>query len=746
MFFRIACIGVVVAELFLNSGCAKKDVPSSMGMALGGGDLGCLDRAAESVPLYLAGKASDAQTGGVWDCAIQSLDLFVGRTRGENSGYYTPGELRAFLAKYFLTQAQISDGFLAEVMALKKALIGGKTDSLTVDEIKSVRSFLLIFKEQSLRLRSFMPLTIENARSRTYDEMGQASEALQQAAQALGKALENTGNPYAFDRMSELLRQLQGVMKTSQVFNRARENLPILRAVKGSVLGSEKDRIAGNEWSSLSSTLARAYGLYLKFNSLSAHSDSYILGSGREPFVQLIKEGLGLVEEAIARHPREQFTFEELDSLLETFFPAGFEISGAGTITLAHLQQFMRPLVLRVFAGADSGLKGRAAVGLTRPVIQRILEVLEHWAQGQQYLETIFSQSQKEAFSEQLFSRARLADPARRLNQVIAEERPFFLGEDTLISFTGSRVKEKVSLHNLSERNWMYELVRLVVRGYAEDSERAVNVDDSETKMTFEEFNRFCEDIRAVGVDIKYLDPNDHKVAQKRFREAALFTYSGNGDEFLSVTEGAQLLALMLSAKRLANQVHQFAIDAGCPVGEMDPFNYRLIDADCYRRTFFANAERFWGKMPNLLKYIKGLMPAQRQELKRAIEDGARKGGYSQEMMNSSDSEGFGMIGHYIEVIFARYDQDDSGVLDWDEAAQAFPIFKRSLREMTCQTGHCLDSDADLTAVFTYLLAHGHSPSTFQFIRWRYLPIFRGLFADRGQLAQIFALLGRPSP
>jgi hypothetical protein len=173
---------------------------------------------------------------------------------------------------------------------------------------------------------------------------------------------------------------------------------------------------------------------------------------------------------------------------------------------------------------------------------------------------------------------------------------------------------------------------------------------------------------------------------------------------------------------------------------------YLLVNAQCYRDNFFGRIDHYWVNMPRMAAYYHSLKPAARAEFEHSMEDGARKQGYSQDGMGSNDSEGFGMIGQYVEVVFSRFDHDDSGTLDWNEAEEAFPVFKSALHDVSCQQGHCLTSDADLNAVFTYMLAHGKAPSALAFARWRYLPFFRSLSADRGTLMAIFAQLGKPSP
>ena len=82
--------------------------------------------------------------------------------------------------------------------------------------------------------------------------------------------------------------------------------------------------------------------------------------------------------------------------------------------------------------------------------------------------------------------------------------------------------------------------------------------------MNFAEFKKFVGDINDIGVDVKYIDPKDPNFAEKRFREGELFTFAGTGSASMSTQQISQLLALMISGKRLANQIHQEVIAAGC--------------------------------------------------------------------------------------------------------------------------------------------------------------------------------------
>lgn len=769
----------------LAGGCGpNKAVPSSSGLSLGGSQAGCLSKAGDAAVRFFNGTATNPETGSIWDCAISSLQLFESRTRGARPGVYSPQELRSFLEYFFLDKGtQISDKLLAEAMVLKRTLIGGRADELTHQDFVRAIALFEKLKAQCETLRTFMPLTPQAMASKSEADVEAAAKALRGAAAALGGTLEDTGVPYFFSDLEALateLHKLMGDVDSAPLLSMLRAWMPLIKAAKATLIAPEGDRISGSEWSALLTTGAQWYGLVLRLGSLNQHEATWLSGRGRELLRPMVFDAFRLIDDALARHPRGQISFDELNQLIEAAVPQGLIISADVTVTIPHLEAFVKELILRYMGGADTGITGRAAPGLTRPAWARLRSHFEHWNDGQRYLEAMFDAAAKEqgvtasgmaaAFetgfpSEQLqeFSLDRLIslgelrtkdqanpaallqDAANRLQQVIVRDRPMFPGEATQIHFDGHQPDFGYSLHDLTDANWKYELGRILTAGYAEDPARAATDDDETQTLSFPEFKAFIQGITDVGDDIKFIDPNDPNEAEKRFREAELFTFAGTGSNFISSRQAAHLLALMISGKLLANQIHQEVIDSGCKTLGMDPYDYYLIDTECYRKRFFGNVEHFWRNMPKLAAYYRSLKDPQRTAFEHAMEDGARKLGYSPQPMNSSDSEGFAMIGQYIEVIFARYDADDSGALDWDEAETAFPIFKGTLEELSCAQGHCLHSEGDLKAVFTYMLATGHSPSAAAFVRWRYLPFFRNLSADRGTLMQIFGALGKPT-
>lgn len=742
-----ACLVFAAWAFVTISGCAPAPIEN---------DTGCLTKAGPATIRYLDGNASELETAATWNCAIRSLKLFSERTQGEREGVYSPQELRAFLEKYFLDGAKVPDEFLAEAMELKRVMLGGSTQELTRADLESAGRLLELFREQALGLRLHMPLTLTSMQGRSADQVDAAIQALRTAAVTLGAKLEEAGVPYPFARLSALgsaIQKFQGASASPRLAQ-FQEKLPLIQALKSIFIRPESDRISGNEWTLTLSTAAEWYALGLRYAAMPEGSLA-MSGEGRERAVLLVRGVFELIDQALSRQPGEQLPFSKIDTLIDLALPPqGLAVTDIRVVTRPHLKNFARPLIQRFLGGTEQGSRGRKAQGLTRQAWSRLRARFEHWNDGQRYLDTVFAQaghgvrqvalSASDLRGMKVHEALKGSDAVRQIQQILRLDRPLFGGRVGQIRFDGHKHSGRRTHYDLTQANWTYALARLLMDGYADDPASAAKGDDLAEVVSFPAFERFVNDIAPISIDVKVIDPHDPLLAIKRFREASLFTYAGTGSGRISVQQAAQLLALMVSGKRLALQVHSEAIASGCKKLGPDPFGFDYIDPVCYRKNFFKQPEHFWKNMPKLAEYYRSLSGSERLSFEKDIETGARKLGYSREAINSSDSEGFAIIGQYVEVIFSRFDADDSGFLDWNEALEAFPVFQGSLQALSCQQGHCLDTEEDLLAVFTYMLARGHAPGTAGFLRWRYIPMGRKVYADRGTLVRIFGELGKP--
>jgi hypothetical protein len=761
MFSRRA--GLAIALLL--AGCNASVDGTSPGVAAGksiqmGGsaDTGCLDGAAQRFADFWGGRSNPEHVGEFFDCASSSLDLFAKRTRGEQAGVWKATELRNFLQAYFVTDFQISDGLLAEAMALKQAILGGTADALTLDELNRARDLLGVLKNESIGLLPYLPLTPESLTARGPTVIDAASLAMLGAAGRVGSVLEQSGQAYPIARLDSLFSEVDQAMRpTVTVFGTIRPYLSWVPIVKELLLGPGGDRIASVEWSTLISTGASWYGWWLQYSELQVHDD-WMSGDGLRRLAVVGQGALARLADAVSRHPGEVIGFDELDRVLERAVSAqGYKfhcLMADVSLTRGTLEALLRVVVRRGLGGGESGAQGLGATGLTAAAVARAADKLEHWSDGQELLEAIFDSMPEGRGGEYepsalLAARAGVPFPESQasedLESLIASAPRLFDGDDTMFTFHPFLALRRHSFHDLSEQNWMNEAAGVLLKGYAAPGHAAQGV-------TEDEFLELVNDVTPFFIELKMLDPKNTTVGQQRFREASLFTYAATGGTFMSQEEGKQLLAFMVSGKRLANWAYTDAIDpkvGGCKTGPQDRFDYLTVEPVCFRRNFFDHVEKYYQRLPGMAKYYRSLRPKARAAFELAFEDAARKLRHSDtRYIDSSDTEGYGMVSHYIEAVFSRFDEDGDGTLSLAEAMTAYPVFEPTVVQHFQDQVHQAPTAGEALALYTFLLDRGTQPvqttlGKADFGLWMVQKPLWSLHSDRGKIVTIFADLSK---
>ncbi|MGZ3688633.1 MAG: hypothetical protein ACXVBW_10050, partial [Bdellovibrionota bacterium] len=503
------------------------------------------------------------------------------------------------------------------------------------------------------------------------------------------------------------------------------------------------------------SASARGYGIYLKFGYLNRHfsaSGSWTKGDGRRVFGEVIRESIHFLEDQIRKKPGQVLTFDELNLLLVALEPLRPESLEVSTPTL---QAALKPVIKKLLGG------GPYAKGLTVGVLENVNASIEHWHYGQKYLERLFDWLAVRGGVQSSYVRSELLlpeledllvekpkgaelDAISKIQEMIADprERPLFEDSEGAVSFSQIPFAdyERHTFYDLTQMNWMHEVVRAMLRAYSDDgrSEQVSNV----------KLQEFYNDFRDVGIEEKLFDPFDEMAAQKRFTEANLFTYAANGDGYIDVQEGSQLLAFMISGEQLAGQIRR-EITAVCrdPENQFDIYGKAMMRTDCFRREFFEGANRYWKFMPRMADYYRRLDWIGKKRFEHAFEAAARKKGFSSDKIDSADCEGFAMIAHYSESLFARWDSNLSGDIDEKEAEAMFPVFRNTILEVWQKRVRGVKpTEGRLKAAFTYILGKGEIPDASHFkdkLKFIFWDLGSQKFtADRGRILQIFADLG----
>ncbi|OFZ22217.1 MAG: hypothetical protein A2X94_01805 [Bdellovibrionales bacterium GWB1_55_8] len=769
---KLTLMTLAISGALMASSCNFhfRESPSpEKAMQLGDSDSGCLTGSFEKISAYLNGRASDQQITTVWNCLSRSLQLFSERTRGAKPGVYTPDELRGFLEKYFLTDFHITDGLLRESMELKCTLLGGSPDVLTLEELQRTRQLVQVLMEQSIALKTFIPLSfgwVLNKDPRTVDE---AVSTLEKAAQAIGRPIQKTGYPYYFARFDALRKEVEAVLgrsTSSPVFRSFRDRMPLARALKSILVAPKGDRIDGHEWVNFLTTSARWYGVAVRFWHLTKNYPDWTTGEGRSRFTTIVLDALTLLDEAVLRHPGEVIPFHELDLLIDGLDDSELPFAKNAEENLRHLRpalkKVLKPVIRRALGGALDGRDGREAQGITRAGLKRVAGLVEHWSEGQKYLEALFERARvefgesKAGYTAEQLSKftiedvlpagdisSVMIDAAEEIRRAIPKSPPFFEGGDKFI-FVSTPPRTQRSFYDLSIMNISYAAARILIQGYAA-RERA----QSDTGILLSEFHQVLADVLEMGITIRILDPkrDNEKMFTTRFTEGSLFTYASNGDEYLDLHEAAQLFPMLFSAYLMADTIHKEASAHSCPVRGTDPFGKPVFSTDCYMESYFSNIEDFWKRLPGMLQFYKSLSSADKSDFQEHLMAAARLPGSPKHLINSNDSIGFAGIAQYVDAMFARFDLDASGTLDQNEAKPAFLVFRGALKNVVeAKKMSKIIPDKDLEALFTYILAHSEPPSKITHLpkwywwklktEWKFQTDRMGILRIFGQLMQ----------
>jgi hypothetical protein len=366
---------------------------------------------------------------------------------------------------------------------------------------------------------------------------------------------------------------------------------------------------------------------------------------------------------------------------------------------------------------------------------------------------------------------------AQFLSQIIRTHLPFFRDNDPRINFdnlslaqSGEMANWRQSFVGLSALNAVRNIVHVTWDAYVTDPARVEGQGGLTAGISQDELRQFYMDVRELGIAFKLFDPTSMTAADSRFLEGNLFTYASNGDRYLSLAEGTDLVSFMFSSKGLSSKMYNLVHDQcakwtvgcagnqpGCHIGGKDVFGVDTISTECFNHfAMGALYQQLWDHMPNLIKFYSALpelgdnKPQEdrvyRETFSCMVETVARSKGANPKWIGISDTDQIAALEHYLEAMFVRFDANHSGTLNRQETLTAYPVLKNVIYDEVKKRVSFLNSDDDLQAVLTYILAQGTIPSTddwgslAHFGLWRY--IHESKFeADRARIVQVMAAI-----
>jgi hypothetical protein len=217
-----------------------------------------------------------------------------------------------------------------------------------------------------------------------------------------------------------------------------------------------------------------------------------------------------------------------------------------------------------------------------------------------------------------------------------------------------------------------------------------------------------------------WLTTTQPSISTSLMKEANLFVMSSNGDLKLDKAEAFQYALYALSSYRASAMLTTAA--ASC----------NNVDT-CITSAWFTNRATLLANFPNLLGWIGSST--------------ATWTTYSGDVATVAGSDSWlmqFMVVHFIETYMARFDSDNSQLINLSESLVAFPVFHPILSQLLPPQGL---GETDTEPMYTYLFKYGAPPSGFsqdlQYFEWKGAQSSWAFSADRLILADILSALDK---
>ncbi len=710
----------------------------------------CLSGYPEKISAFLNGRLSEADTNAFWDCATQSLNLFTSKTKsaaGDDS--YSPTELQHFVEKYFLgPNEKIPNGLVNEAMVLKKVFVGGSNTRISKDEIKKTLDWIQTFKRESLRIRPYLPFSMDAAVNLTDSQREQLKNGMLAVAGAVGDALSKTVEPYSFTSLSGLLNEFSalygGDSPSGSKLQDIRRQLPTIALAKALFVSPGREILKPSDWKIVLERGVNSIFFYADSQkNWSYFSESPELLDNAQKFSN---QAFHWLQIAIANQPNNQIDFSIFRELLELAGESRIQNFLGRPLKLDTAQKTLETVIVKLLGGAVAKTAfpdAATASGLTRPV----LDYLQSEANQLISIQKSLSKFQNLRAGVSLMSDIPASSLEKEISQIISQRPVLFSTNSYEITYSPESTFGEHNMQDLIQINWMRTVTRLIFRGYSRDSARASLLQG----ITADELHELYLDFWPMGTELRFLDPRTKSAARKRFLETNLFAFKADGNDVLDFGEMMDLLSYLYSSKsfsaRIYNKLRPICEDP--TLGNDVLYGMPLMTPKCFRSVFPKLIILLTEKnMPAFSRYFATLNEEQQAEATQYLEMAGRFDGLTQDPVEAGDMDGVAVVLHYIETFFARFDTNYSGTINPDKALPAFAVFKPEFKKLVTQQIQSEPSDWQLEAIFTYLLKYGETPSRSGLLWWqaRRSSGVGGFEADRLRILQILASLTRQQP
>ncbi|MDG0816181.1 hypothetical protein [Bdellovibrio svalbardensis] len=654
--------------------------------------LSCLKQLPTHLKDFSIGEAKEKDIRGSFDCARDALLYFKNKTYGSVPNAYTVDEVRNFFAKYFLKENNVSPEFSAELMKIKKALLGGSESYITKDEIVRLVDLLAIVRDEAVQLSPHMKVLLNQAKDKgtNWDQVSAATEQLRFSFQRLLEKTQISGSDYGFEDAKRALSGLGEFLRGSEPFapyEKAKEWVPLVESVKNILVGRRAQMSKLYQWKEGLDTVIDLYGLALKYRYVIQNLD---FGNANDihQLSQFIGQGLDLIENCQQMKSAGVIPAEDLDQLIEQLTPY-FKFSFK--LRESSLKKIYRIVLLRMLSPDRKG-DSRGFAGLEKAHIAALRREFNIWRMDQSFIDLAKMDEKSQTISQKdlleryndfnksfVIEKGITSNPLEQMaldqswddfGQILKSPILVNYNEKGRIIEATNPSSYGVTWKSLTKTNLMRGIARMLMLGYGENTAGKL----SDARMSKAGLIAWYEEFNEIGLDIKAFDPRSGNSGSRSFLEANFFTFSGNGDQWMDQRETFEFVSLLFSAGLSSSDDIRKGMIA-CEVSQKDIFGYAYLKESCFKKQFRTNFSFYFDNMPWMGKFVKGLNDKDYDEFYNYLKSSAVMPDQKVGLIETANIRTMVTILHYVESIMITYDLDRNQTLSLDEVYAAAPRF-----------------------------------------------------------------------
>ncbi|XGC79632.1 hypothetical protein ACES2L_09865 [Bdellovibrio bacteriovorus] len=711
----------------------------------------CLQVLPAQLKRYSIGEARAEEVLEGFNCMSDALRYFNKRTFGSIDGGYTVEEMRRFFGKYFLKQNNVTPEFAAELMKIKRALLGGSVAYITKDEITRLIDILNAVRDEAVVLAPHMKVILLGSKKGElpWEKISAATEQLRVSLQKLLERTQIAKSDYSFEDGKKALAGFGEFIRGEEPFapyERYSDWVGVVEAVKNVLMGQHAQFTGLYQWSDSLNTLISLYELALKYH----YSLSDLKFDNKEKLSQVsqfVAQGLNLLGNAHQMKTKGLIPVSDIDNLIDHALPRITQ-----QIRTKSMKKTYRAVLMKIL-DPERKMDSRSVLGLEKKHLASLQREFNIWRLQQEFIDSLgddknlsLNQGQLvaayEGFDKNYVVDVTAQDDAFEQSALLAAWHD--IGElykaPMTVSFNAEGklviVKNTVIRHtwaSLTKTNMMRALSRLLLLGYGESrQERMSDVGMSQSGLV-----GWYADFQELGLDVGAFDPRSANSGTRSFLEANFFTFSGDGDSMMNQKESYEFVSTLFAAGLASSDgLRRESEAANCAIAELDVFGKPFLQEECFKQNLKNNFGKYFANLPGMVRYIADLNEARWNDFYKYLAVASAAPNQKLGYVETANIRTMVTILHYIEAVVVIFDKDGNTKLSLDEVYDASPRFTpffKTIKKITNQTL--------LEEGFAYLVFKGTIPGAADLTGFQLQKLWGINDAERMEIVRLFGTL-----